>query len=104
MALVEINFLRRLLFSQQGYVCLRDDKAALKVGLTLSFLVVVLALVHIVTRQIINISDYENILFIKIHEFVNLGNDKSLSETFNHGMLFFAPLYFYMFFLKLMRE
>lgn len=98
MALVEINFLRRLLFSQQGYVCLRDDKAALKVGLMLSFLVVVLALVHIVTRQIINISDYENILFIKIHEFVNLGNDKSLSENFNHGMLFFAPLYFYMFF------
>lgn len=99
MALVEINFLRRLLFSQRGYVCLRDDKAALKVGLTLSFLVVVLALVHIVTHHIINISDYENTLFIKIHGFINLGNDKSLSEAFNHGMLFScAAIFLYIFF------
>ena len=99
MALIEINFLRRLLFSQHGYVCLRDDKAALKVGFTLSFLVVVLVLVHIVTHQAINISNYENMLLIKIHEFINLGNDTSLSETLNHGMLFScAAIFLYIFF------
>lgn len=99
MALMKINFLNRLLFLQPSYVRLRDDKAALKVGLTLSFLVVVLALFHIVTHEIIISYNYENILLIKIHEFINLESDESFSENLNHGMLFFcAAIFIYIFF------
>lgn len=66
-----------------------DDKSAMKVGLLLAGVALVLIVIHIITYSMMFLQGHGEDGFAGvIHSFVNLGGDNSVSENLNHGMLF----------------
>lgn len=73
---------------------LLQDRVAVQIGLTLAVLIVLLVMTHVVARHLTIASDFQNEIAKKIYFLVDLEGDGSVSEMFNHGMLFAASLIF----------
>lgn len=71
-----------------------DDLPALRVGFTLVGVIVVLILAHAIFESLHLASGRSDGFSSKIYHLVNLSSDRSLSEKFNHGMLFLAAILF----------
>lgn len=71
-----------------------DDPLAVRVGFTLAAVVGVLILAHAIFEHLHLASGQNDGFSSKIYGLVILSGDQSLSESFNHGMLFFAAVLF----------
>lgn len=71
-----------------------DDFLAVRIGFTLAGVVVVLILAHAIFEHLHLASGRNDGFASKMYGLVILSGDQSLSESFNHGMLFFAAVLF----------
>lgn len=70
------------------------DTIAMRVGFTFAGVVVALILAHVIFQHLHLVSGRNDGFASKIYGLVILSGDQSLSEGFNHGMLFFASALF----------
>ena len=73
---------------------LRDDTLAVKIGIILASLVIIVMVIHTVTYFIYTTTVNPDGIAGKIFSFVNLGRENSFSESLNHGMLFISAVLF----------
>jgi hypothetical protein len=71
-----------------------DDLLAMRVGFTLAGVVIMLIVSHVIFEHLHLASGRNDGFASKLYGLVILSGDQSLSESFNHGMLFFAAILF----------